>query len=145
MISVDEILSLKGFKFPGGRKRIEHWENWLLTDCTDANQLPERIVHPVALFHIPIQGAGISITELFELGKVTGAGSVGLEGYDWEYFLPLLENVDYQFTGEIIDVERIENESGRVYDRFVFRIEVHTDDGELVARVTNSWRLWRVR
>lgn len=145
MVPVEEVLSLKGFKFPGGSKRIEHWENWLLTDCTNSDQLPSNLVHPIALFHIPIQGVDTSISELFELGKVKGAGSVGLEGYDWEYFLPLYEDVVYRFEGEVIDVERIQTESGAIFDRFVFKIELMNDDDELVARVTNSWRFWRKR
>ena len=40
MVPVDEILELKGLKFPGGSMKVEHWENWLLTDCTGSAQLP---------------------------------------------------------------------------------------------------------
>jgi hypothetical protein len=41
------------------------------------------MVHPIALFNVPILGSGMTITKLFELGQATGAGSVGLDGYDW--------------------------------------------------------------
>ena len=82
MVAEDEMLALVGHRFPGGTCSIEHWENWLLTDCTGRAQLPDDLVHPVALFHVPIQGAGTSIAELFALGMVEGAGSVGLDGYD---------------------------------------------------------------
>ena len=144
-VSEEEILALRGYKFPGGVRRIEHWENWLLTDCTTFDQLPDQLVHPIALFHVPIQGVGLSISELFSLGQVNGAGSVGLDGYDWDYFHPLKEDVPYKCQGEIIDVERIKTDDGRVYDRFVFSIELSTESGLLVARVTNYWRLWRKR
>ena len=91
----DQVL---GYRFPGGKYTIQHWENFLLTDCTTADQLPDGLVHPVALFHVPILGAGTSITKLFELGGAKGAGSVGLEGYDWEYDEPLREDVEYRIN-----------------------------------------------
>ena len=68
-------------------------------------QLPDGAVHPVALFHVPIQGSGMTIADLFALGRVEGAGSVGLDGYDWEYFEPLRENVVYEVSGRVVDVD----------------------------------------
>jgi hypothetical protein len=110
-----ELRGLVGHRFAGGRYRIEHWENWLLTDCTGREPLPDGLVHPIVLFHVPILGVGTSITELFELGGVSGPGSVGLEGYDWEYFGPLHEDVEYRMEGGIVSVERITD------DEVVFR------------------------
>ena len=134
---------LVGHRFPGGAYTIEHWENWLLTDCTGRAQLPHALVHPVALFHVPIQGVGTSIAELFALGQVEGAGSVGLDGYDWEYMQPLVENVEYRFEGGVVEVERKTDDHGNTFDRFVFSVELFTPDGELAARITNHWRLRR--
>jgi hypothetical protein len=144
-VDIEELEALAGHTFPGGTRRIEHWENWLLTDCTGTPQLPDALVHPIALFHIPIQGAGTSIAELFELGGVSGPGSVGLDGYDWEYFQPLREDVEYGVTGGVVEVERCQTAKGHTYDRFVFVIELKGDQGEMVARVTNRWRLRRDR
>jgi hypothetical protein len=135
--------ALRGHRFPGGVRRIEHWENFLLTDCTGAEQLADGIVHPIALFHVPIQGAQTSIAELFELCGATGAGSVGLEAYDWEYLRPLREDTDYAVTGGIVSAEPLATASGRPYDRIAFSIELHEPDGELAARVTNTWRVYR--
>lgn len=137
------MLSLIGHRFPGGTRTIEHWENWLLTDCTGRDQLADDMVHPVALFHVPIQGVGMSIAELFKLGQVEGAGSVGLDSYDWEYFQPLREDVQYRFDGGVVDVERLKTKRGNPYDRFVFTIELATPDGQPAARITNHWRLRR--
>lgn len=140
----DELHALVGHRFPGGTRTIEHWENFLLTDCTGRHQLPDELVHPVALFHVPIQGAGTSIAELFALGRVDGAGSVGLDGYDWEYERPLREGVEYRIDGGVVEVERVHDpERDAVYDRFVFSIELRQPDGELAARITNHWRLRR--
>ena len=135
--------ALRGHRFPGGVRRIEHWENFLLTDCTGAEQLGDGLVHPIALFHVPIQGAQTSIAELFELCGATGAGSVGLEAYDWEYLRPLRELTDYAVTGGIVSVESLATTAGRPYDRVVFSIELHEPGGALAARVTNTWRLYR--
>jgi len=143
-----DMSALVGHRFPGGRYRIEHWENWLLTDCTGAEQLPDGIVHPIALFHVPILGSGITITKLFELGGATGAGSVGLEGYDWEYLRPLREDVEYRIEGGIVSVERRTTDTGQVYDALAFTIELFDDaapaaDGGPAARITNRWRFRR--
>lgn len=123
---------------------IEHWENWLLTDCTGSAQLGDDLVHPIALFHVPIQGAGTSIAELFKLCGAQGAGSVGLDGYDWEYFAPLREGIEYQVDGSVIEVERtISEQTGRIADRFVYAIDMTDPDGVLTARITNHWRIRR--
>ena len=145
MPDVDEatMVALVGHKFPGGTRRVEHWENWLLTDCTGSEQLPDGLIHPISMFHVPIQGVGTSIADLFALGQVDGAGSVGLDGYDWEYFQPLQEDVDYAVEGSVLEIERMTAKSGGIYDRFVFAIEMRSPDGELAARVTNHWRFRR--
>ncbi len=136
------MLALVGHRFPGGTYRIQHWENWLLTDCTGAGQLPDGLVHPIALFHVPILGSGTTITELFALGHASGAGSVGLDGYDWEYFDSLREDIEYRIEGGVTAVERREDESGRIYDAFAFSIELFDQD-RMVARITNHWRFRR--
>ena len=137
-ITEAELRALVGHRFPGGSYRVEHWENWLLTDCTGAPPPPDDLVHPIALFHVPIQGVGTSITELFALGRAGGAGSVGLLGYDWEYFAPLREGVEYAIDGGIVEAERTVTDEGAINDRVAFQIDLR--DGEThVARITNRW------
>jgi hypothetical protein len=138
LITETELGALVGHRFAGGSYRIQHWENWLLTDCTGRDQLPDGLVHPIALFHVPILGVGTSITELFELGRARGAGSVGLESYDWEYFVPLREEIEYRMEGGIVAAERTVSDGGDVHDRLAFRIDLY-DGGTHVARVTNRW------
>ena len=60
-----DITRLTGHRFPGGFYCVAHWENVLLTACTGATLLPDGLVHPVVLFHIPIVGAGTSIAEMW--------------------------------------------------------------------------------
>ena len=143
VFSEESLAALIGHRFPGGVYRVAHWENWLLTDCTGRDPMPGDLVHPIVLFHAPILGAGTSIAELFRLGGASGAsGSVGLISYDWEYFGPIREDVDHAVEGGIASAERLTTPSGAIDDHVSFRIEL-SDDGALVARVTNRWRFRR--
>ena len=135
--------ALVGHRFAGGRYRIEHWENFLLTDCTGRDPLPDGLVHPIVLFHVPILGVGTSITELFALGGVSGPGSVGLEGYDWECIRPLVEDIEYRMEGGVVSAHRTTDDAGRVIDKFVFEITLFDESDRLAARVTNKWVLRR--
>ncbi|CAN5434628.1 hypothetical protein BH23ACT3_BH23ACT3_00550 [soil metagenome] len=145
LIPEAEFAALVGHRFPGGSYRVEHWENWLITDCTGRAPMPDRLVHPIVLFHAPILGANTSIGELFRLGGASGtSGSVGLVGYDWEYLDLIHEDVDYVVEGGIVSAERRTTETGAIEDHLAFRIEMR--DGERpVARVTNRWRFYRRR
>ena len=140
-----ELAALVGHRFPGGDYTIAHWENALLTDCTERGPMAADLAHPIALFHVPIQGVGISISELFQLGGGDGrAGSVTLLGYDWEYLRPLREQCRYRIDGGIVSAERTSDAHGNpVHDDIAFSIELFEPDGGLAARVTNRWRFVR--
>ena len=135
-----DVRALIGHRFPGSRYKIAHWENWLLTDCTGAAQLGDGLVHPIALFHVPILGSGTSIAEIFALLGVAGPGSVGLLGYDWEYFVPLREDVEYRCEGGIVAVERRVTGTGQTFDEIAFSVELFDETDRLAARITNRWK-----
>lgn len=139
---LQEIRALVGHQFPGGKYTIAHWENFLLTDCTGADQLPDGMAHPVALFHMPILGAKTSIAEMFELGQAESGVSIGIESYDWAFFKPLQEEVEYDVQGTITSADRIEAEE-RTYDRIQFQFDLALDDGDPVARTTVTWHYRR--
>ncbi len=138
-----DLSHLVGHRFPGGTYRIEHWENWLLTDCTEGVSPVDGLVHPIALFHVPILGSKTSIAELFALLGAEGAGTVKLLGYDWEYFRPLREDVAYRCEGGIVAADRTADALDRVSDTIAFSIELFDEAAERVARVTNRWQLLR--
>jgi hypothetical protein len=138
-----DITGLAGHRFPGGSYTVAHWENFLLTECTGAELLPDGRVHPVVLFHLPIVGAGTSIAEMFALGQAESDLSIMIESYDWEMFLPLLEETRYRVSGGIISAQRCENAQGKLYDRIVFCFEVHTPEDALAARTTITWHYTR--
>ena len=140
----DELTALVGHRFRGGCYAVAHWENWLLTDCTGASPLPDRLVHPIALFHVPILGARTSIAELFGMFGASGPGSVSLLGYDWEYFQSLIEDTEYRCEGGIVSVERTVTDDGRTFDTVAFEVELSDDSNQLVARITNRWRFNRI-
>jgi len=141
----DELDALVGRRFPGGSRAVERWENWLLTDCTHRAPMSEGLLHPIVLFHVPIQTAGTSIGELFAMfGNDGTAGTVSLLGYDWEYLAPMREGVEYRADGGIVAAERFREPDGSVrWDDMAFSIELRDRAGSAVARVTNRWRFRR--
>lgn len=142
MPAVAEIQALVGHEFPGGDYTIAHWENFLLTECTGAEPLPDDLAHPVALFHMPILGAGTSIGELFALGQAESDFSIGIESYDWEIMRPLREELQYRVTGRITEADRVDT-GKRPYDRIQFQFDLHDPDGVHSARTTVTWHYRR--
>jgi len=109
----EEIMKLVGHRFPGGNRVIEHWENWLLTDCTGREQLPDELVRPVALFHVPTQGAGTSIAELCALVRSKEPGrSVSTDTTGSTE--PLREGIDYRFEGRSLVISPTCSRPGRM-------------------------------
>lgn len=141
---VEEIRALVGHRFPGGTYTIAHWENFLLTECTGSEPLPDDLAHPVALFHVPILGAGTSIGEMFALGQADSDASIGIESYVWEFFEPLREEHAYRIDAEITEADRREA-NGRIFDRIAFRFELTNPNGGHAARTTITWHYHRGR
>lgn len=140
-----ELASIVGARFRGGTDTVQHWENFLLTECTGAEPLPNGKVHPVALFHMPILGANTSIAEMFALGKAEADSSIGIESYDWEMFASLQEGVEYRIDGHVVSAERRTTSTGRTQDRIQFRFEIAIPGADLVARTTITWLYRRSR
>ncbi len=142
--AVDEIRALVGHRFPGGEYTIAHWENFLLTECTGAEPLPDGLAHPVAMFHMPILGANTSIGEMFALGQADSDFSIGIESYDWEIYEPLQEEVLYRISAEVTEADR-RTEDERTFDRIQFRFDLHDPAGSHAARTTITWHYNRSR
>ena len=140
---VEEIRALVGHEFPGGTYTVAHWENFLITECTGSEPLPDGLVHPVVLFHMPILGANTSIGGMFALGQAESDFSIGIESYDWEIERPLHEEVEYTVSGKVTEADRMEGplRGGRrgAYDRIQFRFELREPGGEFAASSTITW------
>lgn len=142
--SEEELRALIGYEFPGGKYTIEHWENFLFTDCCASDPLPDGIVHPAALFHVPILGAQTSLKEMFVLGHTNpDHPALRIESYDWELIQPIYEEVPYTVSGGIPEAERLKRDDGGTYDRIVYAFELHDLEGEIAARADIVWQFDR--
>ena len=139
----EEIRGIVGHRFPGGSYTVAHWENFLLTECTGAELLPDGMVHPVVLFHMPILGSRTTIGEMFALGQAESDFSIGIESYDWEMFQPLREEVAYAISGKVTAADRRLTPDNRPFDRIQFQFEVAQPDGAVAARTTITWHYRR--
>ncbi len=142
---LENMQRLVGHRFPGGQYSIAHWENFLLSDATGADPLPGDLAHPIHLFHVPINGVGTSIAELFELAEVDRASPVKIDYYDWKIHSPIREDETYVFSGGIVDHERIERPGGKVVDSFRYEIDMIDEGGRLSAEVAFRWHYPRSR
>ncbi len=134
---------LVGHRFPGGHYQIEHWENFLLSEATGIEPLPDALAHPVHLFHVPINGVGTSITELFRLAEVDRSAPVSIDYYDWTIHTPIREGETYALSGGITAYERTEREGAPTVDSFTYEIDVAGEGGALAAQVAFRWHYWR--
>ena len=142
-VSEAEMQALVGHAFPGGTYRIEHWENYLLTEATGREPMPDDLAHPVHLFHVPISGVGVTLADLFALGQAETDFSINIDYYDWEFLQPLREGVPYVLRGGVIEHERTAREGGGVTDSVTFRIEMDEEGGPPTARVEFRWHFYR--
>ena len=133
-----------GYRFPGGTYRIEHWENFLLSEATGIDPLPDRLAHPAHLFHVAINGVGTSISELFALAESKPGAPVSIDYYDWQIDAPLREDEAYTLSGGITNFERSETDGSPTRDSFVYEIDLATVDGSRVAQVAFRWHFWRI-
>ena len=143
MVREETIKALVGHEFPGGDYLIKHWENFLLTQCTGSEPMQNNVVHPVALFHVPILSCHRTIEELYELGHADSADSIRIESCKWDMFHPLKEDISYKGNGKITETERCVGKEGNTYDRIQFLFELVDPEGELTARSVITWNYMR--
>ena len=144
MVAVEEMQALVGHRFAGGPFAIEHWENVLLSDAAGVEPLPDGIVHPAALFHAPIMGAGLRLRDLFELFRADSDEAIRAGEFHWTFSGPLREDTPYLVSGEVESVERKESRKLGPMDLVRFRLDLrHERGGEHVASATYTWLLLR--
>jgi hypothetical protein len=145
MIPSEEAMrALVGHRFPGGAYCIEHWENFLFSEATGVDPLPDRLVHPAHLFHVAINGVGTSITELFRLAGSGPGGPVSIDYYDWCIHQPLREDETYALAGGITEFTRSVREGSPTRDSFTYAIDLAGAAGIRVAEVAFRWHFWRI-
>ena len=142
MIPIEQIQELVGYRFPSGTYKIEHWENYLLTEATAGEHVSSAYAHPSFLFHAPLAAVGLSYQEIFDLCDAESADAVRAGEYDWEIFRTLEEGIQYRAQGQILSVERKTGKRAGVFDAVAFAIELSDTKG-VAARVTNNWLFLR--
>jgi hypothetical protein len=142
--SEESMQALVGYRFPGGTYRIEHWENFLLSEATGIDPLPDGLAHPAHLFHVAINGVGTSISELFRLAGSGPAAPVSIDYYDWRIYQPLREDETYSLSGGIADFTRTAREGSPTRDSMRYEIDMADTSGDRVAEVAFRWHYWRM-
>jgi len=139
-VTLEEMQSLVGRRFPGGSARVERWENFLLHEVVGMTLPPDRRVHPIGLFHVPLAACGWSYAEIFEICRAESDEAVRAGEYEWVLHGDVLEGVDFDITGEFISVDRKKGRSVGDFDRVTFRLDMaERASGEPIATVTNTW------
>ena len=133
---------LVGYRFPPGSYKIEHWENYLLTEATAGEHSSSVYAHPSFLFHAPLAGVGLTYQEIFDLCGAESTDAVRAGEYDWEILRPLEEGIEYQAQGQILSVKRKVGKQAGIFDAVVFAIELSDMTG-VAARATNTWLFLR--
>jgi hypothetical protein len=142
--SEESMQALVGYRFSGGHYRIEHWENFLLSEATGIDPLPDGLAHPAHLFHVAINGVGTSITELFRLAESGPGAPVSIDYYDWRIRQPLREEETYTLSGGITDFTRTAREASPTLDSFTYEIDLDDSAENRVAEVAFRWHYWRI-
>lgn len=138
-MTIDEMQGLVGRQFPGGTFTIESWENVLLCDVMGVPPLPDDIAHPAYLFHAPLAGAGMRISDIFELCHAESEEAVRAGEYRWVIHRPLRVGSTYRMSGGFVGVERKQGRRGGLMDVVTFEIEISDEDGERAASTVSTW------
>src|SRR4029079_13096037 len=106
--------------------------------------LPDGLVHPAALFHVTVAGAGLRIGEIFALLRAESDEAVRGGEFRWRFDRPLREDTPYRATGEVVSIERKQSRKLGAMDAVTFRWELLDEaDGGLVARAEAVWLFLR--
>ena len=142
-VSIEEMQSIVGWRFPGGTKTIEHWENFLLTDVMGSDPLPADLAHPAFCFSAPMGGMGVTMAEFFAVCRAESHEAVRAGEYLYEIHRSLREDVPYEIRGEVLSVERKRGRRAGLFDNVTFRLEMVEPGGDVAVTVTNSWLFMR--
>lgn len=141
-VTAEEMQALVGHKLPEGTVTIEHWESTLIAETASSEPLPDGQAHPLCLFHVPLNGVGMRISDFFVLFKAANDEAVRAGEFNWRFSRPLRENVPYRASGEVVSVERKESRKLGPMDLVTFKIDLHDEEGH-VATATYTWLLLR--
>lgn len=130
---------LIGHRFPGGSYTLPGWLCWLWADAAQLEPDPER-AHPSLAYQVAIQGAGVSIQDIFDLMDATADSGVMFGECELDYRGILRPNATYQCEGEITAVERKSGRRAGVFDKMSFQVQIlEPGSPDPIATCTNTW------
>lgn len=141
--SEDDLGKLVGHRFPGGTYTIQPYEHWLLADAILAPPTLSGAAHPLFAYWVAMRGMGLTIQELFELGRAEGPDRVMFGEVDVEFVRTLRVGETYRVDGAITAVVRRHGRRAGIFDLVSFRLEVKEPGPRVAAVCTNSWVFMR--
>jgi hypothetical protein len=134
-----EYTHLIGHRLPGGRYRLPEYLAWLWADAVLAEPDP-NVAHPALAYFVAMQGAGVSIQDIFDLFGADADSGVMFGEQTLEFGGELRPGAEYDVSGEITDVVRKEGKRAGVFDRVTFALELRTnDEPDPLARSISTW------
>lgn len=137
VLSEEEVTSNIGRPLPGGTYTIEPWKAWLTHDAVLAPE-DREVAHPIFVFLAATGGMGLSWDELFAWFGSSSADGPMFGDCQMEFIRPLLIGSTYQVSGVIESVVRKHGRRAGVFDLVNYLLELHDDEGQLVATCRNS-------
>jgi hypothetical protein len=132
----DEFDLLIGRQLPAGVFCLPRYQNWLAHDALYSTPTDEP--HPLVAFLAVRRGLGLSPAQFFALlGIDMSAGPMLLE-CTLEFPGTMQTDVEYEVTGQIVDVQRKHGRKLGVFDLVVSRFWIRpAGGGDAIAIVTN--------
>lgn len=132
---------LPGLALEPGTVKIPASENVDLAAVLECEPPADGALHPLFAYIAPQRGIGTSIAELCELGGSSVDAGPMMGSTSIEFGEPMLPDVEYTVTGEILDLEHKHGRSIGDFDLLTFREVVRDPDGRVVSSVTNTFVL----
>jgi hypothetical protein len=140
MVTEQDLAARVGYRFPGGRYRIEAHVDWLLRDVLGAPQdAGSGLAHPTAAFLAAQGGIGMSIDDVFAVFGASAADGPMLGGWSAEVVEPLRVGADYRVRGSVTGAERKQGRRAGVFDLVTVAIDLLGDDGRVHATVCPTY------
>lgn len=134
---------LPGTPLPEGSFRISAEEDRRVLEVVGGKPSADGAAHPLWAYIAPQRGIGISVAELCALADFDVNDGPMLGSSELEYRKPIMIDVDYRVTGEVVSIARKHGRIG-TFDVLEFRESLlHPDDGALVAVSTSTYILPR--
>lgn len=139
MIGEAELQARVGYRFPGGRTRIERYQDQLLRDVVGAPATDGDLAHPLAAFIAALAAYDSGLEKVFVLFGASSADGPMLGEWTLEVCEPLRVGREYSVAGRVVAAVRKHGTRTGVFDLVTVVIELAGDDGRSHAVVRPSY------